>query len=595
MKHLSRHTLALAAVLALAAPCSAQAASTQPGSDLAQARAKALAAPARQAHQGEQDARLFYEVLLGEMSAQNGDAVNAFAMFMNAAKRSGDARLFARAAGVALQARDGQAALLAAQGWRKLAPDSRDAARLELQVLVGLNRMADTVGPIQATIANSPVAEKPAFILALPVVFARAADKAESIRVVDQALAPSLDDPKTASAAWVSKSRMRLMAGDSAGAVQALGKAQQADPGFDAVPILALELMEAGQPDTEAVVTQFLAKHKQVPVRLAYAKTLLDAKRLDDAQTQIKQATVDNPKFADGWLLAGELHMQRRQWQPAEHALQMYLQTAKQSGIEGGTPRGINAALLSLTDLALRSQREAEARALLQRFGETDATPSQLYRAAKLHSDLGDAAAGSAMLSRLPETSDDERRDKTLLQAQWLRDTGQPREAWDLLKPLLEREPEDTNVLYDAALAAEKAGDKVAMERYLRRIIEVDPKHYNAYNALGYSYAERGVQLNEARQLLGKALALSPDSAHVQDSMGWLEFRSGNLDEALRLLTLAYASFPDAEVAAHLGEVLWAKGDKAKAEAIWQEGLETEPKHPGLRETMQRLRGAPVR
>ena len=214
--------------------------------------------------------------------------------------------------------------------------------------------------------------------------------------------------------------------------------------------------------------------------------------------------------------------------------------------------------MLSLTDLALRGQREAEARALLQRFGEADATPSQLYRAAKLHSDLGDAAAGSAMLSRLPETSDDERRDKTLLQAQWLRDTGQPREAWDLLKPLLEREPEDTNVLYDAALAAEKAGDNAAMERYLRRIIEVDPKHYNAYNALGYSYAERGVQLNEARQLLGKALALSPD-------------------------------------AAHLGEVLWAKGDKAKAEAIWQEGLETEPKHPGLRETMQRLRGAPVR
>ena len=588
MTHLSRHTLALAAALALAAPLSTQAAPVQADSDLAQARAKAVAAQERK---GELDARLFYEVLLGEMSAQNGDAINAFGMFMDAAKRSNDARLFARAAGIALQARDGQAALMAAQGWRKLEPDSRDAARLELQVLIGLNRTADTVSPIQATIANSPAEEKPAFILALPVVFARAADKAQAISVVDKALAPSLADPKTASAAWVTQGRMRLMADDKAGALDALAKAQQADPAFDAVPILALELMEAGQPETEAIVTQYLAKNKQVPVRLAYAKTLLDAKRIDDAQAQLKQANLDDPTFADGWLLTGELAMQRKQWKSAERAFGEYLKNANQNGIAGGTPRGVNAAVLSLADLAVRDKREPDARAVLQRFGEKDATPSQLYRAAKLHTELGDAAAGNAMLSRLPESDAEERRDKALLQAQLLRDTGKPREAWDMLKPLLESMPDDANVLYDAALAAEKAGDNAAMERYLRRIIASDPKNYNAYNALGYSYAERGVQLDEARKLIGKALEISPDSAHVQDSMGWLEFRSGNLDEALRLLTKAYAEFPDAEVAAHLGEVLWAKGDKAKAEAIWQEGLASDPKNPSLRDTLKRLKG----
>ena len=588
MKHFTRHTLALAAALTLAATLSAQAAPPSPESDLAQARAKATLAQERV---GALDARLFYEVLVGELTAQQGDFASAYALLMDAAKRTNDPNLFARVAGVALAARDGQAALLATQAWRKADPTSRDASRLEFQVLAGMNRLGDTVSPIQATIANSPDVEKPAVILALPVVFARAEDKAQAIRVADEALAPSLNNAATRSAAWVTKGRVRLMAGDKAGAMQAAQKAQEADPSFDAPPILALELMDAGVAEAEPMVTSYLARNKSIPLRLAYAKTLFDDKRLDEAQTQLDLAVKEDPKYADAWLLLGESQLQRKQFSAAENSLREYLKNADQGGPAGGTPRGVNAAALSLADLALRNNRVADARTSLNKFNERDASFGQLLRQAKLLSDVGDQEAGMAVLTRLPETNDDERRDKTLAIAQFLRDTNHADQAYSMLKKLLTTNDRDPNVLYDTALLAEKTGDVEAMEAHLRKIISIDPKNYNAYNALGYSLAERNVRLDEARTLLTQALALSPDSPHIQDSMGWLEFRLGNFEAALRLLQQAYAEFPDAEVAAHLGEVLWASGDKARAEAVWQEGLQADPKNTVLRDTLLRVRG----
>ena len=174
--------------------------------------------------------------------------------------------------------------------------------------------------------------------------------------------------------------------------------------------------------------------------------------------------------------------------------------------------------------------------------------------------------------------------------AQFLRETQHADRAYALLQQLLTQQPDDTDLLYDTALAAEKAGDLAAMERHLRQIIALEPQNYNAYNALGYSMVDRNVQLGEARTLLTKALELSPDSPHIQDSMGWLEFRQGNLDAALKLLEQAYAEFPDAEVAAHLGEVLWARGDRARAQTVWQAAQEADPQNQTLRETLQRLR-----
>jgi Flp pilus assembly protein TadD len=131
------------------------------------------------------------------------------------------------------------------------------------------------------------------------------------------------------------------------------------------------------------------------------------------------------------------------------------------------------------------------------------------------------------------------------------------------------------------------------MERLLRRVIQIQPEHPHAHNALGYSLADRNLRLPEARDLIRQALALSPGDPFITDSLGWVEYRLGNRDEALRLLRQAYRARPDTEIAAHLGEVLWAAGLRDEAKSIWQEGRSRDAGNDVLKETLTRLKVGP--
>ena len=139
-------------------------------------------------------------------------------------------------------------------------------------------------------------------------------------------------------------------------------------------------------------------------------------------------------------------------------------------------------------------------------------------------------------------------------------------------------------------MMAEKLGKLDEMERLLRQIIAKDPSYYNAYNALGFSLADRNVRLAEAKQLIIKALTFAPDDPFITDSLGWVEFRLGNLSGALTVLEKAYKARKDAEIAAHLGEVLWQLKRRDEAVQIWREGLDLAPTNDTLQETLQRLK-----
>jgi Flp pilus assembly protein TadD len=140
------------------------------------------------------------------------------------------------------------------------------------------------------------------------------------------------------------------------------------------------------------------------------------------------------------------------------------------------------------------------------------------------------------------------------------------------------------------AMIAEQMDNLVEMERLLRNVMAGKPDNPHAYNALGYSLADRNVRLPEAKQLVLKALEFTPDDPFINDSLGWVEFRSGNLAEAQRILQVAYAAKPDAEIAAHLGEVLWALGQRDQAIDIWKEGAKINAENGTLLETLKRLR-----
>ena len=198
-----------------------------------------------------------------------------------------------------------------------------------------------------------------------------------------------------------------------------------------------------------------------------------------------------------------------------------------------------------------------------------------------------------ALLRELPSDSAEDKRAALMAEVQLLRDAQQLQAAYDLVGTAVAQSPQDGDLLYEQAMLADKLGKTSDMERLLKSLIASHPDYHHAYNALGYSYADRGVQLEEARRLIRKALEFAPNDPYINDSLAWVEFRSGNSAEALRILELAFKAKPDAEIAAHMGEVLWAMGDKERALSTWREGLKIDGDNATLQSTLKRLQAKP--
>jgi tetratricopeptide (TPR) repeat protein len=194
-----------------------------------------------------------------------------------------------------------------------------------------------------------------------------------------------------------------------------------------------------------------------------------------------------------------------------------------------------------------------------------------------------------ALIQAWPTRNPAEARSKLLAEVHLLRDNGRAAAAYKLLTQAIRNDPSDLDLLYDQALLAEKLRDYENMERLLRKLIALKPDYHHAYNALGYSFADRNVRLAEARALINKALEFAPDDPMIRDSLGWVEFRSGNLKMALDILQSAYKARPDADIAAHLGEVLWVMGQREQAVAVWREGLRLSSDSETLTETLKRF------
>ena len=197
---------------------------------------------------------------------------------------------------------------------------------------------------------------------------------------------------------------------------------------------------------------------------------------------------------------------------------------------------------------------------------------------------------GRRLLAEIGASSNAEREQLLQTEAQLLREAGRNKEALALLQEALINTPDSSGLLYDAALIAEKLKQYDLMEGYLRRTILLKPEEPHAYNALGYSLAERNLRLKEAETLIGQALKLAPEDAYILDSMGWVQFRMGNLAKARSYLERAWALRPHAEVGAHLGETLWLLGERDNARRIWRESQAVEPDNEALVSTLRRLK-----
>jgi len=316
--------------------------------------------------------------------------------------------------------------------------------------------------------------------------------------------------------------------------------------------------------------------------RLNYARALILDKRAPEARKQFETLLAANPGNTDLIYTIGLLAFQLKDYPVAEDNMKRLV----------GNPsyRDPDKARFLLGQIAEEQKQWPRAIEWYEQIQEGEhAMPARL-RTANAIAKQGKVDAAREYLHKVSADNPDQQVQVTVAEAQVLRDANRHKEAFDLLGQALKEEPDQPELLYDFALTAEKLEKYDLLEQNLRKLIEVRPDYAHAYNALGYSFAERNTRLREARELIEQALKLAPEDYFIVDSLGWVQYREGDLKGAAQTLRRAYDGRPDAEIGAHLGEVLWVMGDRGEANRIWQESLKGAPDNETLQKTIKRLR-----
>jgi tetratricopeptide (TPR) repeat protein len=561
-----------------------------------------VAADAPATERSSLDAPLLYQILLGELELSTGRASQAFDVLFDAARRTRDENLFKRAVQVALRARSADQVQTAVTAWRRALPQSLDALRYQLQVGVAMNRPDEAASAFGTLLDKTPAENRAELIEALPTLVERLPEQRATAQAFDSTLKAASRQASTRTAALVTLGRLWLAGGDPVRAAALAEEAHAADGSASAPAILALETMPRA-PSVEPVVKSYLDKPGAEPsVRLGYGQALAQMQRHREALELLRRAVGERPDSASAWLTIGALHLELKQWMQAETALLRYLELAPnetRADADGamraaGAAAARTQAYLMLAQAAEQRADYAGATSWLDRIdvGDPRAFDVRLRRASIL-ARQGQVREARALVAASPDDSADDARAKVLGESQMLRDLERWQDAYDVLAEGTKRFPSDVDMRYEQAMMAEKLDRMDLMESLLRQVMADKPDHQHAYNALGYSLADRGQRLDEARRLVQKALELAPGDPFITDSLGWVEFRMGNHGEALRLLKQAWSTRADTEIGAHFGEVLWVTGQHDEARRIWREAKARDGENKVLRETLKRLQVDP--
>lgn len=314
-------------------------------------------------------------------------------------------------------------------------------------------------------------------------------------------------------------------------------------------------------------------------LRMTYARQLIELNQLQEARAEFIELLQQSPEDDDLRFSLALINMDLEAWQEA----QVYFdELLERGGHNDAVYYNLGRVLEALKEpeQALSSYAEVQAGnnylAAQQRVANVLLSEQRINETVT-HFELERATHADAIIQLY------------LIEAEALANHQQVDSAWLRINQALKRTPEDPSLLYTRAMIADKRNDLAQLEADLRLIIERNPNNAMALNALGYTLADRTERLDEARQLIEKAHQIEPDDAAITDSLGWVYYRLGDLATAERLLREAYNAFPDAEVAAHLGEVLWQLGKHKQAQQLWNKALKGQPNHSILLETIQRL------
>ena len=519
---------------------------------------------------------MLYKLLVAEIAGQRGHLDISVKNYLDLARSTRDPEIASRATRIAVYARDDEAAYSAAEIWLELDPDNIDAHQVMAVMAVRKSDLESAMVHFRYIMNNSAeVIDQKLWVIAN--LLSKEQDQQVAIQVMDKLMEGHQDDPDALYA--YAHVMSRLDQDDKS--LEILEKVLGIVPDNTNANISYVSLLQKQGRTSEALewLQQSLDKHEDnFNLRLFYARLLTDEKRFDDARRQFEILATEAPNNTDVLYALGLLYLQANRMDESR----IYFERLSKLG-----------------------ERPDEVNYYLGRIAEEQTdyeTAMSWYQNVQEGNNYFDAQIRIALLLAKTDGIDDarqhlqaikvENQDQkiVLIQAEGelLTDEKRYAEALAVYSDALKNNP-DPDLLYSRAMLAEKMDRLDILEQDLKKILEQDPNHAQALNALGYTLADRTDRYEEAYTFIKKALDLKPDDFYILDSMGWVLYRLGRLDESIKYLNKALTERQDPEIAAHLGEVLWVKGDKAAARDIWEAALQQTPEDTRLLDVIKRF------
>jgi tetratricopeptide (TPR) repeat protein len=520
---------------------------------------------------------LLYEYLLTEIANQRGHTELAVESSADLTRKTRDPRLARRAAQLASESGQINKAIDALRQWQGIEPDSMTAARMLASLLLRGGKFDEAQLELVKVLKAEGENAGHGFMRILQSIAAHP-DKAAALKLMDN-LAQLY--PQVAEAHW-SVAQLAQLAGNNELALSEVNRARSLRPEWNMAVSLEAQLLQKNEPQQGLeVLRSYLLKHPDArEIRLQYARALLEQKQYKLSRDEFRHFAKDNPGGHDLTLAIALISLQMNDLEDTEKQL-------KQVFNKGGKER--DTAQYYLGQLSEAKKNESEAITYYRGVQEGEYLFSARTRVANLLSKSGKLDEARQYLHESQSTDNQQRVQLLLVEAQLLREAKQLPEAYRVLQQGLAKLPNHPDLLYETAMLADRLGKPDIFEELMRKLIKIKPDHAYAYNALGYSLLERNVRIPEAVQLVEKALQLAPGDFAIMDSVGWGYYRSGKLDESIKLLRRALDGNPDPEIASHLGEVLWVRGDKEEAKKVWQDSLADNPGNALLQAVMKRF------
>lgn len=522
---------------------------------------------------------LLFQILAGEFAGNSGDLDASVEYYQQAAENTEDSRVAARATYIALYGKHYEQSLEALARWQELDPDNKDINRMYAIAHIKLHQTQEATVYVEKILANftGSDAEKS---IAVKRLLQKEAENADGLLILD---ALNKSTPGNVHM-MILQARYAAQLGHYDDAIKLLDQSILLDSSLSDVYVIKSRIFEAQgkHPEAMQLLQKALeAQSENSTLRMQYARMLVEDREFDAALDQFLLLKKQNPEDAEVLISLALLHIEIRQLESATEQLQSLIKMGAK----------VDIANYYLGRISQNQDKHDEAVGYYKNVKNGNYVFEAKLRVSALLARLNQPYEAIEQLEKLVASTSawPDKVRAYLAIGEVMRSQHRYNDAFELYSNALKQQPEDADLLYARALTAEKVDRLDVTEADLLKVLSTEPENANALNALGYTLADRTGRLQEALDYIKRAAALLPDDPAILDSLGWVSYRLGMMQDALKWLNMAFTRLEDAEIAAHYGEVLWHNNQREQAIEVWERGKAADEKHPVLVDTLKRL------